>query len=138
MIISTGFIILAESVLFMTKKLTGIVVDDDSDIVELFSEFLEMKGFSVVGQAYNGCDAAKTYAKTTPDFVVLDMKMPEYDGDHAIREIKKINPDANIFVVTGYSTHDNLDREVTAVLAKPCDLSKLYDHIKKSVPDHIA
>jgi len=118
------------------SKLTGVVVDDDADIVELYSEFLEMKGISVVGKAHNGCMASDIYKKTNPDFIVIDIKMPEYDGAYAIKEIKKINPNANIFVVSGFSTYDNLEREVTAVMTKPCDLRKLYDHIKKSVSDY--
>lgn len=123
--------------MLVAQKLTGIVVDDDNDIVELFSEFFEMKGISVVGHAYNGCEAVEIYKKTLPDFIVLDMKMPVCDGDYAIREIRKINPDAKIFVVRGYSEFDNLELDATAVFTKPCNLSKLYEYIKKFAPEQV-
>ena len=121
----------------MARKLRGIIVDDDNDIVDLFTEFLEMKGFSIVGQAHNGYEAARTYKMATPDFVILDVKMPQCDGDYAIREIKKINPSASIFVVTGYSPYE-LNDDVTAIISKPCDLAKLCERIKKTVPENLA
>ena len=121
----------------MARKLRGIIVDDDDDIIDLFTEFLEMKGLSIIGRARNGYEAARTYKTASPDFVILDIKMPQYDGDYAIREIKKINPDANIFVVTGYFPYE-LEGDVTAIISKPCDLTKLCERIKRSIPENLA
>jgi len=112
----------------MTKS--GIVIDDDKDLVEIVSKFLELKGFSIKGKAHNGCAAAQLYQSTKPDFVVLDMKMPDYDGNHAINEIKKINPDAKIFVVTGYSEYKGLEQKVEKVFSKPCNLKHLVNSIE--------
>lgn len=117
----------------MTRKLRGIIVDDEKDHVDSLTDYFELRGISIVGQAYNGCDAAKIYEKTNPDFVILDMKMPHYDGVHAIKEIKKISQDARIFVVTGYHPYDNLEKDTTAVFIKPIVLSKFYDKIIESL-----
>lgn len=119
----------------MKKEQTAIIVDDEKDAVDLLSNFLEMMGFSVVGRGYNGCEAVRMYEKTNPTFVVLDMKMPMYDGAYAISMIKKMDPDAKIFVITGYSPYDDLEKDVIAVFTKPCDLHQLHDQIKKTLVD---
>ena len=69
-----------------------IVIDDDVDSVYIISEFLKLKGFSIVGSGTNGKEAVEMYAERKPDLVILDMKMPEYDGIYAIDNIKKNFP----------------------------------------------
>lgn len=114
------------------NNISGLVIDDNEDFVEVTSQFLELKGFNIVGKGYNGCQAANLYKEHNPNFVVLDMKMPQYDGSYAIKEIKKINSKAKIFVITGYSDHKNLENEVDAVFSKPCDMKQLSKTIESS------
>ena len=114
----------------MKSKLSGIIIDDEPDIVETLSMFLELKGIDIVGKGYNGCEAVTLYEKYNPDFVILDMNMPRYDGAHAIKEIRKKIPDAKILVVTGDMESHNMTKDVDAIFSKPCDLNKLLDSIK--------
>ncbi len=67
----------------MNQCLTGIVVDDEQSIVETVSKFLNLSRFTIIGSAYNGCEASHLCEKRVHDFVVLDLKMPKYDGVHA-------------------------------------------------------
>lgn len=78
-----------------------IVVDDEPDEVELVSKYLDIKGFDVVGKGYNGLDAVELYKKLHPTFSILDLVMPEYDGIYAVRNIKQINPNAKLAIITG-------------------------------------
>lgn len=112
--------------------LTGIIIDDEKDVIDLAAKFLELKGISIIGRAHNGCNGAQMFEKENPDFVILDMKMPEYDGAYAISEIKKKNSNAKIFVVTGFCPYDNLEKDVASVFIKPVDLTKLYEKITSS------
>lgn len=112
---------------------TGIIIDDEHDMVETVSDFLKLSGFSIVGTAYNGCDASKLYEQTTPDFVILDMKMPRYDGTYAIKEIKKFNPNAKIFVITGYLEYEHISDQVSAIFNKPCDMNELVKTIHNTL-----
>ena len=82
-----------------------IIVDDDRDTLEVFSEYLRMKGVKVLGQGRNGKEAVELYQKFKPDIAILDMRMPEFDGKYAIDEIKKIDSDAQIIVVTGFTEY---------------------------------
>ena len=110
-----------------------IVVDDDVDTVKVFSEFLRLKGIDVIGEGYNGKQAFELFQELRPDVVILDMRMPEYDGKYAIDAIKKVDPNAKIIVVTGYSDY-RLDKgEVSAIFQKPYDIDLVIDEIHKLV-----
>lgn len=69
--------------------LRAIVVDDDKDTVDVFTDYLKIKGVDVVGTGSDGKEAFELYQNLKPDVVILDMKMPQYDGKYAIDKIKK-------------------------------------------------
>ena len=108
----------------------AIVVDDDPDTVEVFSEYLKLKGIDVVGTGSDGKEAEKLYRELKPDIVILDMKMPEYDGLYAIEHIKKENPNAKIIVVTGYHDYKIDENDVAAIFFKPYEIEEILAAIK--------
>ncbi|MDH3501219.1 MAG: response regulator [Nitrosopumilus sp.] len=77
-----------------------IVIDDDKDIVRLFSELLEENGINVIGKGYNGKDAISLFKENKPDACLIDIMMPNGNGFYAIKAIKKIDPTAKIIAVT--------------------------------------
>ena len=109
-----------------------IVVDDDQDIVDVFCELLNMIGLDVLARGINGMDAVKLYEKYRPDLIFVDLIMPKYDGFYAIKNIKDIDPNAKIVVITGNLMMDESDLldslKVIAVIYKPFDM-----HIIKQV-----
>ena len=108
---------------------SAIVVDDDIDIVEVFCDYLEIKNINVVGRGHNGKDAVELYQKHKPDVVFLDMMMPVYDGLYALENIRKINSQAKIVVITADLREETALRlnelKPTKVFVKPCDLEKI-------------
>ena len=115
------------------QQCTGIIIDDDQDIVETMSTNLGMHGFNMIGSGVNGCNAEKLFKEKQPDFVILDLNMPDYDGDYAIKKIKEHNPQAKIFIITGCAECSFDEDKVEAVFKKPVDLKKFRDTICKSV-----
>ena len=109
----------------------AIVVDDDPDTVEVFSEYLKLKGIEVVGTGSDGREAVELYQEFKPDIVLLDMKMPEYDGMYAIRHIKKKEPLAKIIVVTGHHDYQIDENDVAAIFYKPYEIEEIMAAIKK-------
>ena len=111
----------------------AIVIDDDIDTVEVLSEFLELKGINVVGKGYNGRQAVELYEKHTPDIVLLDIMMPDYDGFYAISEIRKINSDVKILTITAdisIKTKRKLNElRVSKVVFKPYDIDNILNII---------
>ncbi len=108
---------------------TAIVIDDDYDTVDIFSELLEQHQITVVGKGYNGKDAIDLFSKYSPDVVFVDIMMPDGSGFHAIRNIKKINDKARIIAVTADlkpSTHEKLmDLKIHGLVYKPLDIEKI-------------
>ena len=116
----------------MKKHPSIIIIDDDEDLLEVTSMFLELNGIEIKGKGYNGCDADNLYRQTCPDFVLLDMKMPGYDGAYAIMKIKEQDPNAKIFVLTGFTDHPFKKDDVKQIFQKPYDVKKLLLEIKQA------
>ena len=118
----------------MPNKKTAIVIDDDHNIVNVFSELLEELGVKVLGQGYNGKDAAVLYKECKPDIVFLDVMMPEYDGFYALKKITELNPDAKIVVITADITQSSITKleefKIDAIIYKPIDMLKIIQVIK--------
>ena len=112
-----------------------IVIDDDVDTVEVFCEYLEIKDITVVGRGYNGKTAVELYEKYRPDIALLDVMMPEYDGFYGLENIKNINPDAKVIMVTADLTFDTekklKDLNASAVIYKPYEIDSVIDTIHK-------
>ncbi|MGD2062532.1 MAG: response regulator [Nitrospirota bacterium] len=79
-----------------------LLIEDDQDIRELFSELLVRAGHEVVPME-NGVDAAKVRADVAADLVITDILMPERDGLEAIGELRRCAPDVKIIAISGGS-----------------------------------
>lgn len=125
----------------MNKKTTTIIVDDDKTIVNVFSEFLEINGINVIGQGYDGKEAVDLYVKLRPDVIFLDVMMDKFDGLYALEEIKKIDPDANVIMVTADLSKDTYVKmtslKASAIIFKPYEIDAimkvLHDISRKTV-----
>ncbi len=111
----------------------AIVIDDDLDTVDVFSEYLEMKSVQVVAKGYNGNEAVNLYRKWKPDVVFLDVMMPQYDGFYALEHIRRINSDVIIIMVTADLTIETENKlralDASAIIYKPFDI----DQVMKTV-----
>ena len=112
-----------------------VVVDDDKDVLEIFIEFLEIKGFNIVGAGNNGKEAVALYKKHSPNAILLDVMMPEYDGIYALYHIRQIDPDAIIIMVTADLSIDTQKKlqeyNASAIIHKPYDIDTVVDTINK-------
>lgn len=124
--------LLAHGVIELVKV---IVVDDDVDTVEVFCEYLEIKDITVLGRGYNGKTAVELYETFKPDISLLDVMMPEYDGFYGLENIKKINPNAKVIMVTADLTYDTEKQlkalNASAVIYKPYEIDSVIDTINK-------
>jgi two-component system, chemotaxis family, chemotaxis protein CheY len=77
-----------------------VMVVDDAAFMRLRAcKVLQENGHETV-QAENGLEAVKQYAEHRPDAVLMDITMPEMDGLAALKEIRKMDPNARIAMVT--------------------------------------
>ena len=76
-----------------------LVVDDAAFMRVRAAKVLEDAGHEVA-QAENGLQAVQQYADWRPDAVLMDITMPEMDGLAALKEIRKLDPQARVAMVT--------------------------------------
>ena len=83
-----------------------LVVDDAAFMRMMVKDILSKNGYEVVGEAENGMKAVEKYQELKPDLTTMDITMPEMDGISAVKEIKKIDPNANLVLDTAPTDED--------------------------------
>ncbi|MBI5180830.1 MAG: sigma-54-dependent Fis family transcriptional regulator, partial [Nitrospirae bacterium] len=83
-----------------------LVVDDDPDILDLITDRLSAKGFSVI-KASNGADALNAIRREDPTIVFLDLQMPKVSGLDVLRTIKMEGLNATVVVISAFGTLEN-------------------------------
>jgi CheY-like chemotaxis protein len=111
-----------------------LLVDDEKDIVEVIQDRLEAYGFTVV-TAGTGVEALKALSTDTFDGVFLDVKMPEMGGIEALEQIRKINKEIPVIIITSSSTRESaieaLAKGANDFVLKPFEWQELKAKIEK-------
>jgi len=113
-----------------------LIVDDDGDFLFPVSNVLKDEGYEVIA-ASNGKEAIKIFKYHSPDLVLLDIKLPDMNGIKMLEEIKNIEKDLIVIMITGYG---GIDEAVKAMklgafdfLRKPFDNRELVMRVKKAL-----
>jgi DNA-binding NarL/FixJ family response regulator len=77
-----------------------LIADDHPLLVDGLCSLLEAHGFEVAGTVDNGQDAVREALRLEPDLVLMDIRMPVYDGLAATRLIKAQRPEMRILIIT--------------------------------------
>jgi len=91
-----------------------LIVDDAAFMRITLKTMLEKNGFEVVGEAANGLEGVKKYGELKPDAVTMDITMPELDGVSALREIKKIDPNAKVVMISAMGQESMVKESIIA------------------------
>ena len=106
-----------------------VVIEDDHDGAEVLAECLRIKGIDVLEKGYNGLEAVQLYKKLKPDFVLLDMLMPYYDGFYGLRKILEFDPKAKVIIVSASIAQDEKEKltklGASAIISKPYEMDAL-------------
>jgi DNA-binding response OmpR family regulator len=116
-----------------TKKKRIMIIDDDKDITNLFSIFLEYNGY-IVDAYTNPLEAFNNIRKNSHDLIILDLKMPKMDGMTLYHKIKDIDEQVIIcFTTANISYIKDLRKGIIdiekIVLYKPVLLKDLKNKI---------
>ena len=114
---------------------TVLIVDDDETIRVSARRMIESVGFSVL-TASGGREAIHLFGKHQHEVrcVLLDLTMPDLDGEETFRELHHIRPDVRVVLSSGYSEEAATERFVGQGLAgfiqKPYQLDNLIAQIQ--------
>jgi YesN/AraC family two-component response regulator len=83
---------------------------------------------------YDGQQALEFIKHENPDVMIIDLRMPGMNGLEVLRQVKKINRNIEVIMLSGYGTMENertsMELGAFAFLHKPADLEKLSETIK--------
>ncbi len=122
----------------MLRVTRVLVVEDDPDIAQLVTHYLEKSGFSVERLA-NGRDALAAIAARPPDVLVLDLMLPQVDGLEICRLVRGSEATAGIPIIMLTARGEESDRivglEVGAddYLPKPFSPNELVARVRALV-----
>jgi len=98
------------------KKRIRILIADDHTVVRegLVALVKRKSDMVIVAAASNGREAVDLWKQYRPDVTLLDLRMPELDGVGAIKEIREVDPNAQIVVLTTYDSDEHIYRAIKA------------------------
>jgi len=112
--------------------ITLLFVDDNDSIRKLYQRLLE-KHVNHFYIARNGSHGLELYKEHRPDLVITDINMPVMDGLEMVREIKQIDPNAKIVMMSAYNVKENfiesINLGIDGYLMKPVEAKKLLSLI---------
>ena len=117
-----------------------LVVDDEPEFCELVRKVAADLGYEVL-VATNGRTFQEAYLTLQPTMIVMDMVMPEMDGNELVLWLMEQRYDAHLIIITGYSPDYAKDAQMLAefkglksviTLAKPIRLAKLREALNQA------
>ncbi|NQU07161.1 MAG: response regulator [Candidatus Abyssubacteria bacterium] len=117
------------------EMINVLLVDDEDRFRVTTAATLKRRGFQVTAVG-SGLEAIEEVKKGLIDVVILDVKMPGMDGHMTLRDMRKIQPDVEVIMLTGYgglsSALEGWHEGVFAYLTKPSSIDFLVQRIREA------
>ena len=115
---------------------TILVVDDEKNYLLVLSAVLEDEGYGVL-TAQGGHEALEIQKSSDLDLILTDMKMPAMDGIELLENVKALDPDLPVIMMTAHGTIDKaveaMQKGAYSYILKPFDNERLTIYVKKAV-----
>jgi len=123
------------------RSLRLLLAEDESDLRDVVREYFTAGGCQVTA-AEDGCDCVEKYREMQGNFdcIILDMSMPNMDGEETIAALRSLGSDAPVIVTSGYTDYNTIARlkaSGVAFLQKPYQLTVLDDLIRGQIADYL-
>jgi len=113
---------------------TLLVADDDASIRSLLKQLLSDEGFAVQ-EASTGIEVVDKVRESSPDLVIMDVRMPELDGIEALSRVKATNPKTAVLIMTAFGSSNAAIRAMELgafdYITKPFELEKISHTVKR-------
>ncbi|WP_279388673.1 response regulator [Pseudodesulfovibrio tunisiensis] len=112
-----------------------LVIDDEKPTLRMFRLLLSAYGYEIL-TAENGESGLEVFRREQPGVVLTDIKMPVMDGIEVLRNIKAMNPHAEVIVITGHGDMDlaiqALNLDATDFIDKPVRREALETALRRA------
>ncbi|MCP4220597.1 MAG: PAS domain S-box protein, partial [bacterium] len=112
-----------------------LVVDDNPVNREVIKEQLNNDGFQAILCAVDGSDALAQVAQVAPDLILMDIQMPEMDGNKAIAELRRVGFDKPIIALSAYAMQADIEKSLKLgaddYITKPIDFDHFFRQLHK-------
>lgn len=116
------------------RKLNVLIADDEEGLRLSMAGILELEGHRVVTAA-DGDEAVARAREHAFDIAFLDIKMPGINGVEAFKEIKKLQPEIVVIMMTAFAVNDLIKEAIEegayACINKPFDMDRIIDTMKE-------
>jgi two-component system, NtrC family, response regulator AtoC len=113
-----------------------LVIDDDRSICETLELYLTEEGYDVVTAA-TGTEGLNKFVETSPDVVILDIRLPDVDGFTVLEDLREDDENVKVIMITA---HHDMDSTINAMksgafdyIHKPVNVDELDMAIRKAV-----
>jgi two-component system chemotaxis response regulator CheY len=118
----------------MAKRI--LITDDALFMRVTLKNILTQNGYEVVGEAANGAESVELFKQLRPDVVTMDITMPEMDGISALKEIRAVDPGANVVMCTAMGQKNMVVEAIQAgardFIVKPFQPERVLEALGKA------
>ena len=115
---------------------TILIVDDEKNYPLILGAVLEEEGFEILS-ANSGHEALEILESSDVDLVLTDMKMPVMDGIELLENVKALDPDLPVIMMTAHGTVDKaveaMQKGAYSYILKPFDNERLVIYVNKAI-----
>lgn len=115
---------------------TILVVEDDSDLLWMLNKLLSMQGFKVI-PALTAAEGFAKFSQNKSDIsvILLDLSLPDRDGEEIVKDIRGQETQIPIIITTGSEDRNQFKRlkklGIQTILIKPFELDGLLEKINQ-------
>jgi two-component system chemotaxis response regulator CheY len=114
-----------------------LIVDDALFMRRMIRDIFSREGFEVVGEAENGAEAVRLHRELKPDLTTMDIVMPVLDGLSALREVVRMDPRANVIMVSALGQESLIAEAIEAgareFIVKPFQASRVLKVVQSAL-----
>ncbi len=93
------------------RKIRILLIEDHHIVRQGIKQLLKLyDNYDIVGDVSDGISALEETRKLLPDVVILDLSLPKINGIEVAKQIRKINPETKIIVLTMYESKEFITR----------------------------
>jgi CheY-like chemotaxis protein len=114
---------------------TALIIEDNPDNMVLITRFLEKFGYRTL-QAVTGMEGFEIALQTRPDFIILDIQLPDIEGTEVLRKIRssEIGTSIPVIAMTSYAMSGDREKLLSAgcdgYIEKPIDPERVISQIR--------